>query len=288
MKFLVILREACRGALIGFCFGIMILGLLEMRVQMSEMIKEDKQRRDLTRDTNAVELNDYKQKVLKAEKKDTTWVALGEPCSFEDKGYEFEGAISRLETVHAMKENMRIVDWAYNDRSWYDAKDYVYGKGTDKVTTMMKGGEEEYKNLGDLMTLFDTIDKDPNASELEKITDMYTLFLLRLPKNKKTYNAEQIQMLFKYGGDCNDISAALYTILNYFDIETYIQWGKHCYDKPKKDGKQIGLHAWIKVRLKDGSYITLDPTWYQKEFVILPNRGKLMGHSLKDKHMRYK
>jgi hypothetical protein len=258
------------------CFLIAMIGLDERSKQIERLIE------------NKVELHtEYEKKVLQSET-EQTWVPLEDPCPFEEKGHSLEGSISKLQTILTMKENIQIVDFAMTDQTYHDAKDWVYGKGTEKVRSMMIGDKEEYENLARLMIAFDIIDDDPLASEMDKLKDMYTLFLTILPKNRLTANAPQIQMLLANGGDCNDITAALWAILNYFHIETYVEWGKICYNIPQDDGTQKGLHAWLKVKLKDGTRITLDPTWYQKEFVILPDRGNLSGNSLKADRMRYK
>lgn len=233
--------------------------------------------------------DDYKSLVIIEELKETQWQDFGISCSDGPDGAvtnPLEASKSQLETLVAMRDDMLMVDFAYRKIPYYKIqklKKYSTGE------RIFEGTEADYIKLQKLLELFNVIDNS-SMSRQQKLEKMYNLFLTNIPEMIETENALQIQELLRTGGDCNDISPALFAILNYFHFETYVQWGKLCYGEKRSVGKIAELpsaHAWIVVKI-NGRTLTLDPTWYNEEYVELPKRGNLEVQNLAKRYMRYK
>lgn len=119
-------------------------------------------------------------------------------------------------------------------------------------------------------------------SRQEKVRLFYDAISAEVQSGEETPESVSLEKLVQgVKGDCNDLSPAFFSLLNYYGIETYLRYGKVI----DKEGE--GLHEWISVKT-DGIHFDLDPTWYGS-FCPLEDRNEKIEHtSLKDEYMVFK
>lgn len=178
--------------------------------------------------------------------------------SFQVPSNQNIGAISRIKTLIAMIKNFEIIQDVHN-------------------------GTIQHKKLKKILNEFDRAIKEKGRSK-ELFIYLYEFTTNEFPPNRSTDGAGTILTFLDYGGDCNDVSASLYSLFNYYKFETIVIIGNAVEENGEDE-----LHAWLGV-IFDENLVELDALWYGR-YVEL-NRIKKMDKwwsqfcSVKDKYVK--
>ncbi|MFH0831445.1 MAG: hypothetical protein V1886_01085 [archaeon] len=174
---------------------------------------------------------------------------------------DFEGSISQIESLITAINNLKLI--REGDRA------NIY-----KL-------KEEYIPLKVLLDKLNRVYHKKLAQQT-KLKELYEIISAEVKSGEATHESLPLEKLVQGAkGDCNDLSPAFFSLLNYYGIKTYLRCGKVI------DKGEEGLHEWISVEI-DNTLFDLDPTWYGS-FCPLEDRNKKIKHSsLKEEHMIFK
>lgn len=182
---------------------------------------------------------------------------------FVEKG-ESEGGMNEVKTLINITQGFKVLN------------------GLD--TLEMDEIKEEYVPLKKLMMSLDSIYYDKHNPKFEKLKNIY----LRIDQNIKPDNSsEEItsveDMVAGKAGECSDITATYYTIMEYYNQPIGFRTGKVI------TSDTSGLHMWLVIKI-DGEWRDFDPTWYSGYFVPLDQRKKSNNdvHGIRDKYIKHK
>lgn len=119
--------------------------------------------------------------------------------------------------------------------------------------------KEEEKNLKNLMLTLDKyheqVPKNYVGSQLVKTLVLFNIIREAITDSTTDIpdTKDLIYMTNEKLGDCSEHSAAQYALLNYYDIETRLKFGKLVNKKEKPY-----LHVWINVKINDDIQFDLD------------------------------
>lgn len=209
----------------------------------------------------------YLTKFLAGDSKDNHSILFYQKVDERERSHKFiplekfEGSISNIESLITAIDNFKLIKKV--DRA--------------KLSALPK----EHIPLKVLLNKLNRINRK-RISRQEKVRRLHDTISDSIESGEETSESVSLEKLVQgVKGDCNDLSPAFFSLLNYYGIKTYLRCGKVI-----EKGEE-GLHEWVGVEI-DNVYFDLDPTWYGT-FCPLEDRNEKIEHtSLKDEYMVFK